>query len=207
MDLDNVIQIFTILGSFVGIGAFYLAYKQYKKNQPELECYVEKANYKILENSEFNIRIVADFIVNNTGGASTSITAGFGYIRLHPEAEKYGTAVIDAQAKELKKNEEKLPIIIKSYSSKKMRFSFNFKADYPELLDRCGVTIDLKNPKKWEWIDLPILSKFVFHHTQGKINTKSCIFRSDLPDSKEKRSKFAFDNWEDRQEFYPKPKK
>jgi len=206
--VETIIRIFTILGSFAGFGALYLMYKQYRRNEPKLECNVEKAEYEIVSNKGKNIvRLRGDFIINNSGGASTSVTGCLGFLRLHPDAAKYGVAVIDSQAEENPISVMNFPVKVDAYSSSKVELSFSFKMDYPDFLDRCGVTIDLLNPKKWEWRDLPILAKFVFSHTQGKFETTACVFRADLPESKERRSLDPISRAYAWRDFYPEPRK
>lgn len=202
--LDILIKIFTIMGSLAGFLALYFSYREFKRKKPIIECYVEQSSFDIIKqepDGKEQLLINAKFVINNTGAIDTSITGCIGYVRYHRDVAKHlSEVVIDTLP-----NEDIFPIIIKADNSTKFDLSFTFKVD-PEVyyLERCYMPIDLRNPKKWEWKDLPILTRFVFKHTKGKFETRKCVFRSDLPQSKDKMYLYPLDEFNSKREFYPK---
>jgi hypothetical protein len=169
--LDILIKIFTIIGSLAGFLALYFSYKEFKRKKPIIECYVEQSSFNIIKQEhegKERLSINAKFVINNTGAIDTSITGCIGYVRYHRDAAKHlSEKVIDALP-----NEDIFPIHIKADNSTKFNLSFSFKV-YPEVyyLERCYMPLDLQNPKKWQWKDLPLLTRFVFKHTKGKFET------------------------------------
>src|SRR3990172_4777684 len=100
MDLDTFIKIFTMVGSLAGFGGLYLSYKQYKRLQPIIECYVEQGEYEIMKSGESKtvVDLKCVFIINNRGGAPTSITSCRGFLRLHSSVAKLNIPLLETYA-------------------------------------------------------------------------------------------------------------
>ena len=204
--LDLLIKIFTIFGSIAGIIALFITYREHLRKKPILESRVQQAYFKVTEhnhNQKEKILIRVEFMVNNSGALGTSITGCIGYLRYNQAyVQTTSEPVFDAIPEE-----DVFPIHIKPDSSEKFTLSFLFdvkgKVDF---LDRCNVPIDLFNPKKLDFKDLPILTRFMFKHTKGKFEIRTCIYREDTPESKEKRYFYPVDEAMNKFEFYPKNK-
>jgi len=180
-----------IISAIPGIVSLYLYWKKIKSEQPKITMKIVKSSYKIEKNyKQKNLKLVTKILFENKGNASGSVTDLLAFIRYSERAIKmypfiYG--MIDRLAVSIRPSnyDEIFPIEINAYGSKIIDAEFKFDNIFPEFLDRCFVSIDLKNPKKWEWKDLPILFKFIAKTTTTKIEQDACIFREDLPESKE----------------------
>lgn len=179
----EAIQIFTVAGSLAGFGALYLHYKQYKKQRPIIECTLYKSHYELIKNSVKDIvQLKASFVINNTGNSPTSIVDCFGLI-LHPKLTPVSGNFIQSSAAKNSENQNILPYDIKANGSTKIELSFSFEINNFEFLDRCLIPIDMRNPIKREYRDLPLAVKFVFKHTHGKFEKDGCVFRKDQSES------------------------
>ena len=70
----EAIQLFTIVGSLAGFGSLYLHYKQYKKQQPIIECSLYQSQYELKKNGLKDVvHLKASFVVDNSGNSPTSI--------------------------------------------------------------------------------------------------------------------------------------
>jgi hypothetical protein len=200
--LDIGIKLFTIGGSILGIIAFYLTYKEFKRKKPIIQSYTEISSYKSIETKKgFQLLFKLNFVVNNNGSIGTSITGCEGLLRYHKNVRKFTEGGgIDSQP-----NEDNIfPIDIPPDGSKKFTLTFNFDNKYgTQFYDRCMVPLDLNNPKKWEWNDLPIVANFTFRHTKGTFDTTACVFRADLPESKRKLYLSSSEKYDSKIGFYP----
>ncbi|AEK72289.1 hypothetical protein GQS_01935 [Thermococcus sp. 4557] len=81
---------------------------------------------------------------------------------------------------------EIFPIEISPYGAKKVHLLVKFEGVYLDFLDRCWVSINPLNPKKWEWQDLPIVVNLAIDTTNKRLDENTvCIFREDLEESNE----------------------
>jgi hypothetical protein len=68
------------------------------------------------------------------------------------------------------------PFTIQANGAENREFEFVFKDIIYDYLDRCQMPIDLRNPKKWEWNDLPIWIRLVADTSSGEIIFRDCSF-------------------------------
>jgi hypothetical protein len=205
----ETIDLFQIIGSISGLIALALHWKKMKKEEPKIIFHITKCFYYV-ENLKKKVllHIVLDTLFENKGNASGSITDVIMRIRYSYDAiidypsliNKY---VISSRPINF---DNLLPLEIGPYGSKKVRLLFTFKGVFPLLLERCGVSIDLKNPKKWEWKDLPIRFQLTINHTNGLITKDYCVFRKDLQESKKIRGSIdILDEFKLDWKFVPRP--
>lgn len=208
---------FQVLGYVIsaspGIASLYLYWKKLKKEEPKIEFKVVEGCFKIerKDNGKDDLILTMKVLFENKGNASGSITDLVVFVRYSEKAIKMYPFVLGMINSELVVSErpadylDVFPIEIGPYGSKVIELKLIFKDVYSDFLDRCNVTLNPKNPKKWEWRDLPILVKIVANTTVGNIKRNTCLFREDLPECKKVRGTLdVLEHSKFIQEFTPK---
>jgi len=183
----EIIDVFQIIGSIGGLIALALHWKKMKKEEPKIIFHITKCFYYVKKvKKKVLLHIALDTLFENKGNASGSITDAIMRIRYSYDAIRNYPGLVNEHVISGRpiNFDNLLPLEIGPYGSKKVRLLFTFKDVFPLLLERCGVAIDLKNPKKWEWKDLPIRFQLTINHTNGLITEDYCVFRKDLQESK-----------------------
>lgn len=205
--IDLTIKIFTIVGSFAGLITFYFMFIEHRRKKPIIECLIEHAFYEVIKKDserKGQLMVKPTFVIHNKGSIGSTITGCMGYVRYHRSIAKgIFEPVIEGETES-----NNLPIHIKPDCSTKFELTLHFKTQNNEYyLDRCMMPIDIHNPKKWDWNDLPIIVKFMFKHTKGKFEIEDCIFRKDQSQSKEKNYFYPLEVAKGKFDFYPKSPK
>ncbi|MBO8181825.1 MAG: hypothetical protein H0Z28_03410 [Archaeoglobus sp.] len=202
-----------VISASPGLASLYLYWKKLKKEEPKVDFKVVEGCFKIekKDKGKDDLILTMKILFENRGNASGSITDLVVFIRYSEEAVKMYPFVLGMINSELVVSErptdylDVFPIEIGPYGSKLIELKLIFENIYPDFLDRCYMPLNLKNPKKWEWSDLPVLFKMVANTTVGNIKKDVCLFREDLPESKKVRGTLdVLEHSKIIQEFTPK---
>ncbi|MBO8182191.1 MAG: hypothetical protein H0Z28_05280 [Archaeoglobus sp.] len=183
-----------IISAIPGIVSLYLYWKKIKKEEPKINFQVIKGSYRT-EKEGKSERLIFDIslLFENKGNASGSVTDLIALIRYSEKAIKMYPFIYSLVAEKLVISERPInyekvfPLEIGPYGSKVIEVNIIFNEIYSDFLDRCNVAINLREPKKWEWKDLPIYIRMTTKTTLGSITHDTCLFRADLPESKKIR--------------------
>jgi hypothetical protein len=192
MEIVDIFQTLgSIVGSVAGLAALFLYWKKIKKEEPEIIFHLVQSSYKVNGKSDLSLNL--NIIFENKGNAPGSVTDFLAMIRYSEKALKMypfilpslNSLVINAGRPT---NYLKIyPIEIGPYGSKKVNLLIKFSNVNIDVLDRCAVPINIREPKRWEWKDLPIFVKILVEYSKGKTEGGDCIFRDDLVESQEIR--------------------
>jgi len=194
-----------------GIISLFLYARKMKKEEPDIHFRLIKSSYKLLKNKKTLI-LDLETLFENYGNANGSITDLICTVRYSPTVLKKYPFVSDMiGCRPISKRPENfnkiIPIEIPPYGARKMNLTVKFDNIYHLFLDRCYVALDLLNPKKWEWEDLPIHIQITIKYTKGTVTEYFCIFREDLPESKEfSGSITSLEEFEIERKFMPETK-
>lgn len=188
MELNAIAIIISLISLLIAIIALIINWKKFLRERPNLNAFVLNGSY---QNQPQDKSIIIDVTVQfiNKGHAKGSITDIKGYIRFpeslfkrypHLKYENNKFMFIERPIN-FSKN---FPVQIEDNGANNKNLRFLFKNIIFEYLDRCGMPIDFMTPKKWEWIEEPILIKFVADSSSGKIEFMTCVFSSDQEESK-----------------------
>ena len=212
MDISILIGFITAVS---GIASAILYVKKMKKEEPNILFRVIKSSYELLggKKDKKSLILHLETLFENKGNAPGAITDLMCSVRYSQNVlEKY-PFVSDLVkhklvASERPKNFNKLiPVEVAPYGAKKVNLVVRFDNVHPLFLDRCGVTLDLLNPKKWEWKDLPLHIQLTAKYTKGTITESLCVFRKDLPESEELSGSIGvLEHFEVERKFMPKIK-
>jgi hypothetical protein len=192
MDTSGTISlIISIISLILSIGAFFFAFRKYRRDKPILAIspYISSYSTQLQEFPELNfLKINASFIVNNTGDIPTSITASSGLIGLMPNKSVF-ESLYKSNAIIGNVNVNNLPIEIKANCATTINLEYTFQFDIFEALDSClrPVSIYIKpqineNPTRDDII-LHVRFYFVTTHNQV-LKTSACVYRNDQSESK-----------------------
>jgi len=194
-----IIGILSVLSLIISIIALFINWKKFIKDKPILKGFVIKSSYTeyVGDDPEGGLTFNLSIQFSNKGQAPGSITDLKAFIR-YPER-------LFKQYPHLKYQIPKFmfsatptniaiacPFTIQANGAENKEFEFVFKDIIFEYLDRCGMPLDFKNPKKWEWNDLPIWVRLVADTSSGEIEFMDCCFRVDQEESKIYRSSLNF---------------
>ena len=168
----------------------------------ELSTPVKKARDKA------SLKIAVDVIIRNLGNARASVTDAKMRIRYAH------SVVVDPSVKDMLDTHvysarptnftQVVPFDLEEYGSKKVTLVFDFPPLYPILLDRAIEPIDIRNPKKQDWNDFPIIYQLTLSTPNGPANLDGLVFRRDQPESKEISGSFrGWEEWKMDKEFSP----
>jgi hypothetical protein len=216
--LDIIILISILIAAITALSSVISAIlyvKKMKKEEPNIVLQAMKKSYES-QGRKINKKTVIfniELLFENKGNAPGSITDLLFSVRYAPQVlEKYPWVqdmvnyefVISNRPENFSKI---IPIDVASYGSKKVLTRVKFEKVFAYYLERCFMPIDFRNPKKWDWEDLPIYVQITAKYTKGTITGGACVFRKDMPESKEvSGSIYPLEHFEIERKFTPKIK-
>ena len=194
MDQATIISvsalILSIASLIISIFDPFINWKKYKRETPKIKASVVKSSYKKNVNENRN-RLLFKFLIQfeNIGQAPGSITDLKAFIRYPEELFKQCPQLKYQITKFLHSAsptniDNNCPFGIKANGAIKKEFEFAFEDIIFEYIDRCQMPINFRDPKKWEWEDLPIFIRLVAKTSSGEIEFFDCSFSVDQEESK-----------------------
>lgn len=190
-----ILSVASLIISFL---ALFINWKKFIKEKPKLEASVIKSSYSryvIGDPERLSFKLSIQFV--NKGQAPGSITDLKAFIR-YPERLFKQYPPLKYQIPKFMHSASPTniatdcPFTIQANGAENKEFEFVFKDIIFEYLDRCGMPIDFRNPKKWEWKDLPIWIRLVADTSSGEIEFMDCSFRVDQEESKTYRGSLNY---------------
>jgi hypothetical protein len=212
VDIDTGILI-SLAALATSAVSLYLSWVRFKTERPRVAMAPMLCNYELSATApnptdKASLRIAIDVIVHNLGNARASITdikmrIRYAYsVVIHPMVRD----TLDAHVYSARPTNfsEVVPFDLEEYGSKKVALVFQFPPLYPRLLDRAILPIDIRNPKKQDWNDFPIIYQLTLSTPSGAVNYDGVVFRIDQPESKEPSGSLgSWKEWEIDREFSP----
>jgi hypothetical protein len=206
--LDIIAIFLSSLSLVIAIIALFINWKKFVRDKPKIEALVVNGLYQNLENTQLSIDVTIQFI--NKGQAPGSVTDIKAFVRyservfkIYPPLKyKFDRFTHFVRPYEVSKH---FPILIEANGAKNKELRFNFDNIVINYVDRGIMPINLKEPKKWEWKDLPILIKFMVDSSSGIIEFETFVFRYDQEESRRERGTIDYEYYDERKDdFAPK---
>lgn len=193
IELNNpMIPIFiSVISLAVALGALFINWRKFIRERPRMSANVTFARY-FRDASEKPNQILVRLLIQfkNKGQAPGSVTDLVASIRYQENLFKsypylkYKFDKFMFSDRPLNYLED-CPLTIQSNGAESKSFDFLFEDIVFEYIDRCQIAIDLRNPKKREWVDLPILVRIIADTSSGKVEFICCVFEKDQEESKQ----------------------
>jgi hypothetical protein len=210
LNWENILYL--IIGAFgSGIVSYLLYRKQKGEEEADVDFKIMKSSYRVLgrKKNKKTPALTLELLFTNKGRVPGAITDLMCLIRYSGKIlETYPwirNEVSDKLVFQERPENFKKIIPIKVDPSNKAVLKFHFKDVYPLILERAFMPLNLRNPKKWEWKDLPIYGQITVNYKKGSINRPWTAFRENQHESKEISGTIGpLEEFEIGQKFMPK---
>jgi len=194
--------------------SLYLSWVRFKREKPRVDLAPSLGYYELSSPSpdftdKASLKVKLDVIVRNLGNARASVADFKMLVRYHYSAVTHpqlrdmlsDTHVYSTRPMNFS---EVVPFDLEEYGSKKVSLAFEFPTLYPRLLDRAIMPIDIRDPKKQDWNDFPIIYQLIASTPGGPVVLDSVVFRNDQPESKEIHGSLGwYEQWKMEKDFSP----
>jgi len=193
--------------------SFYVSWIRLKRERPQVALASSLASYDLSRPApnpldKASLKVNLDVIAYNLGNARGSITDLKMIVRYahgavtHPLVrDTLDPHVYSARPINFSKI---VPFDLEEYGSHKVSLTFEFPTLFARLLDRGIMPINIRNPRKQDWNDFPIIYELVASTPSGPVVLEGVIFRRDQPQSKEVHGSLGwYEEWKMEKEFSP----